>query len=195
MNVIYKSAGVVAALLLAPAASATLVIYEAAGANPAAITGTRDAFRDAVGGGNAAGANGSFGGLRREINWDGVPNGFADPNLLPANFFNANSPRGAVFSTPGTGFLVSANGACPLRHSSGSRSTSRLSAPSACLRRSTATSPTSRSFSRGRRSPPRRALSLPSSSMSKWPGPGWSSSIRAILCSCRETSCSGATRD
>ena len=113
MNVIYKSAGVVAALLLAPAAGATLVIYEAAGANPAAITGTRDAFRDAVGGGNAAGANGSFGGLRREINWDGVPNGFADPDLLPANFFNANSPRGAVFSTPGTGFLVSANGGLP----------------------------------------------------------------------------------
>ncbi len=113
MNVIYKSAGVVAALLLAPAAGATLVIYEAEGANPAAITGTRDAFRDAVGGGNAAGANGSFGGLRREINWDGVPNGFADPDLLPANFFNANSPRGAVFSTPGTGFLVSANGGLP----------------------------------------------------------------------------------
>jgi hypothetical protein len=34
---------------------------------------------------------------------------------MPANFFNVNSPRGAVFSTPGTGFLVSANagGAAP----------------------------------------------------------------------------------
>jgi hypothetical protein len=34
---------------------------------------------------------------------------------LPANFFNVNSPRGVVFSTPGTGFLVSANagGAAP----------------------------------------------------------------------------------
>ena len=29
------------------------------------------------------------------------------PNLLPANFFNVNSPRGAVFTTPGTGFQVS----------------------------------------------------------------------------------------
>ena len=56
-----------------------------------------------------AGANGSFGGLRREINWDGVPDARADPNALPANFFNVNSPRGVVFSTPGTGFLVSAN--------------------------------------------------------------------------------------
>ena len=29
------------------------------------------------------------------------PTTFADPNALPANFFNVNSPRGAVFSTPG----------------------------------------------------------------------------------------------
>ena len=83
--------------------------FESAGANPAAITATRDAFRLAVGGGSVAGANGSFGGLRREINWDGVPDARSDPNLLPADFFNVNSPRGAVFATPGTGFLVSAN--------------------------------------------------------------------------------------
>jgi hypothetical protein len=29
---------------------------------------------------------------------------------LPADFFNVNSPRGVVFSTPGSGFLVSTNG-------------------------------------------------------------------------------------
>ena len=45
-------------------------------------------------------ANGDFGGVRREINWDGVPDARADPNALPANFFNVNSPRGVVFSTP-----------------------------------------------------------------------------------------------
>ena len=90
-------------------ASAAFLIFESNGANPAAITPTRDAFRTAVGGGTVAGANGDFGGLRREINWDGVPDGFADPNLMPANFFNSNSPRGAVFSTPGNGFLVSSN--------------------------------------------------------------------------------------
>ena len=100
-----------AALLLAPAAWAAPVVltFESAGANAAAITPTRDAFRAAIGGGTVAGANGSFGGSRREINWDGVPDNRSDPNALPANFFNVNSPRGAVFSTPGTGFLVSAN--------------------------------------------------------------------------------------
>jgi len=109
MNSVFKAAAAVAALLLAPVAGAPLVPFEAAGANAAAITATRDAFRVAVGGGVVAGANGSFGGVRREINWDGVPDARADPSLLPANFFNVNSPRGAVFSTPGTGFLVSAN--------------------------------------------------------------------------------------
>ncbi len=100
-----------AGCLLCPAAWAAPVFtsFEAAGANAAAITPTRDAFRATVGGGSVAGANGSFGGLRREINWDGVPAGSSDPNALAANFFNVNSPRGVVFSTPGTGFLVSAN--------------------------------------------------------------------------------------
>ena len=37
-------------------------------------------------------------GGRREINWDGVADGFAAPNNLPANFFNKNSPRGVVFA-------------------------------------------------------------------------------------------------
>jgi hypothetical protein len=85
------------------------VVFEAFGADPAAITATRDAFRAAVGGGTTTGANGSFGGLRREINWDGVPDSRSDPNALPGDFFNLNSPRGVVLTTPGTGFLVSAN--------------------------------------------------------------------------------------
>ena len=91
------------------------VVYSNSGANAAAITATRDSFRADVGGGIVAGANGSFGGLRREINWDGVPDGLSAPNNLPANFFNVNSPRGVVFSTPGTGFQVSANsGVAPI---------------------------------------------------------------------------------
>ncbi len=95
--------------LMTATSQAGFVTFESAGADPAAITATRDAFRTAVGGGTVAGANGSFGGLRREINWDGVPDSRADPNPLPADFFNVNSPRGVVFNTPGTGFLVSAN--------------------------------------------------------------------------------------
>lgn len=92
-------------------ATAAIAVYESAGGSPADITPTRDAFRNAIGGGTVAGPNGNFGGLRREINWDGVPDARSDPNPLPADFFNVNSPRGVVFSTPGSGFLVSANAA------------------------------------------------------------------------------------
>ena len=64
---------------------ASAITFTAVGANPAAITAARDSFRVAVGGGAVAGANGSFGGLRREINWDGVPDGLSAPNSLPAD--------------------------------------------------------------------------------------------------------------
>jgi len=96
-------------------ARAGFITFEAGGADPAAVTPVRDAFRAAVGGGTVPGPNGSFGGLRREINWDGVPASASDPNPLPGNFFNVTSPRGVVLSTPGTGFLVSSNagGAVP----------------------------------------------------------------------------------
>jgi hypothetical protein len=80
-----------------------------AGPNAAAITPVRDTFRNDLGGGTTAGANGSFGGVRREINWDGVPANLAAPNNLPGDFFNTTSPRGAVFTTQGTGFQVSAD--------------------------------------------------------------------------------------
>ena len=96
--------------------SAAAVIESASGLTAADILAARDQFRIDLGGGTVAGANGSFGGQRREINWDGVPDSLAAPNNLPANFFNVNSPRGVVFSTPGTGFEVSANaGVAPVR--------------------------------------------------------------------------------
>ena len=98
-----------AALACAAASVQALpVVSLAAGSNPAAIQGTVDAFRASLGALNANVA-GSFGSGRREINWDGVPNVFAAPNGLPANFFNSNSPRGVEMTTPGSGFQVSAN--------------------------------------------------------------------------------------
>jgi hypothetical protein len=90
---------------------AATVVFEASGASPADIQVEVDAFRAFLGVNNGVG--GSFPDGRREINWDGVPDAFSAPNNLPANFFNANSPRGAVFFTPGTGFQVSANSVNP----------------------------------------------------------------------------------
>lgn len=100
---------IVAALLLSVVASvqAIPIVTSVGGSSPAAISSTVDAFRASLGALNANVA-GSFGVGRREINWDGVPDARSAPNNLPANFFNVNSPRGAVFSTPGTGFQVSA---------------------------------------------------------------------------------------
>lgn len=95
--------------------SSFAVTFSASGANAAAIQATVDAFRADLGTLNANVA-GSFGSGRREINWDGVPDALSAPNNLPANFFNSNSPRGAVFSTPGTAVQVSANaGVAPVR--------------------------------------------------------------------------------
>src|SRR4051794_10178578 len=72
------------------------VTFSASGANPAGVQTTVDAFRTALGTLNANVA-GSFGSGRREINGAGVPDALPPPTLLPANFFNVNSPRGTVF--------------------------------------------------------------------------------------------------
>ena len=85
-------------------------VFSGSGASPAGIQATVDSFRAALGALNPN-TSGSFGSGRREINWDGVPDALSAPNSLPANFFNVNSPRGVVFSTPGTGFQVSARAA------------------------------------------------------------------------------------
>lgn len=89
-------------------------VQQAAGTSVAAIQSAIDAYRADLGALNPN-VPGSFGSGRREINWDGVPDAFAAPNLLPADFFNVNSPRGVVFATAGLGFQVSGNaGVAPI---------------------------------------------------------------------------------
>src|SRR5580765_1625361 len=88
------------------------IVRQAAGPSPEFIAAAVDQFRDEVGG-TLNGVGGTFPSGRREINWDGVPDSFSAPNNLPANFFNATSPRGVVFSTPGSGFQVSAKSGNP----------------------------------------------------------------------------------
>ncbi len=81
-------------------------VQQATGSSAAAIQSAVDAYRADLGTLNPNVA-GSFGSGRREINWDGVPDAFSSPNAFPPDFFNVNSPRGAVFFTPGSGFQVS----------------------------------------------------------------------------------------
>ena len=95
-------------------ARAAPVVFSAPVLGVPGIQATVDAFRLALGAANPNVA-GSFGTGRREITWDGVRDPQAAPNNLPANFFNINSPRGVVLSTPGSGFQVSANsGVAPI---------------------------------------------------------------------------------
>jgi len=85
------------------------VVFENAGASPAAIQSQVDAFRAALGTNNGVG-NPAVGG-RREINWDAISLQFLDP--FPAEFFNTNSPRGLVLSTPGARMKVSGDTGTP----------------------------------------------------------------------------------
>jgi hypothetical protein len=92
---------------LAVPAQALTTTFTSSGDASADILPTLNSFRSAIGGANN-GANNTLGTIhttgRREITWDG-----GAPVNLPGNFFNANSRRGAVFTTPGLGFLLSQN--------------------------------------------------------------------------------------
>lgn len=98
--------------LALPAASQAAILDFLDTGSKTDITDTVTTYRGALGALNPN--NGShFAGGRREINWDGVPDNFSDPNSFPGTFFNQAAPggraRGAAFTTPGTGFLVSAD--------------------------------------------------------------------------------------
>ena len=92
----------------------------ASGANPAAIQGAVDQFRADLGALNPN-VKQSFTTGRREINWDGVAEGASAPNFLLPDFFNFNSPRGAMFSST-AGPLVQATIAQPVEVSSSAAS-------------------------------------------------------------------------
>ena len=110
---IRRSLVVLGLVILVPcAAFGGAIVRSATGVSPASIQTAMDQFRADLGGANN-GIGGTFATGRREINWDGVPDAVSAPNNLPANFFNSNSPRGAVFSTPGTAFQVSAKAGNP----------------------------------------------------------------------------------
>ena len=98
-----------AAVLVPAAAQADGTKRTAAGSDPASIQSAVDAFRADLGNPNNGGGPATAAG-RREINWDGVPDGASDPNPFPAGTFLG---RGALFATPGTGFKVSANAVNP----------------------------------------------------------------------------------
>lgn len=108
LNSVVAFLGGLSILLLTAPAHGAAVVFSASGASASDIQATVDSFRASLGTLNPN-TPGSVGSGRREINWDGVPDSFAAPNALPGDFFNANSSRGVVFSTPGTGFQVSAN--------------------------------------------------------------------------------------
>ncbi|HKP67820.1 MAG TPA: VCBS repeat-containing protein [Pyrinomonadaceae bacterium] len=79
------------------AVAAAPVVRQGSGANAAALQPIVDLFRADLGGANN-GVGGSFRTGRREINWDGVPDAFSEPNNFPVDFFNVNSPRGVIFN-------------------------------------------------------------------------------------------------
>lgn len=89
-----------------PANAANVVVVRSAGHIRAAV----DRYRNLLGPNNGGAPGGNPQG-RREINWDSVPDRFAEPNALPADFFNAPTApraRGAVLTTPGKHVAVSA---------------------------------------------------------------------------------------
>jgi hypothetical protein len=78
------------------------VVFQAAGPNAASIVGTIDQFRAALGDNNLN-QPGPLDAGRREINWDGGGSTATSPVPTPFTGFLVN--RGALFTTPGTGFV------------------------------------------------------------------------------------------
>lgn len=96
------AATAVAVAVAAPAAGAAPVVTEATGPNAASIQAAVDSFREQLGEPNGANPPAQSG--RRQIVWDGAPDGRSAPSFMPENNFRN---VGALFSTPGLGFELS----------------------------------------------------------------------------------------
>ena len=93
----------VAALVVAGLpVSAGAISFEASGPDATSIQGTVDAFRTALGDPNNGNTPGPLATGRREINWDG---GGVTTTISPTPFTGFQNIRGALFTTPGTGFV------------------------------------------------------------------------------------------
>jgi hypothetical protein len=79
------------------------VVFQAAGPNVASIQAMVDQFRTALGGVNNLNAPGPLDTGRREINWDG--GGSTATAIAASPFAGFLNTRGALFTTPGTGFV------------------------------------------------------------------------------------------
>ena len=88
-----------------PPPPAAFTVFETLG-DSVSIAAKLTEFRTALGGVLNAPNSPPADSGRREINWDGVPAALTDVDSFPANFFNVNSKRGALYSTPGTGLRV-----------------------------------------------------------------------------------------
>ena len=108
--------GMGATLALAIAACATTPAGYSSNA-PVVISGAGDItamverYRSVLGGADNGGTPGTQASGFRSLNWDKMPDEFATPHNLPADFFNAPTApraRGVVLTTPGTGLQVSA---------------------------------------------------------------------------------------
>ena len=79
------------------------IVFQAAGPTITSIQSSVDGFRAALGAPNNGNAAGPLAGGRREINWDG--GGSAATSIAETPFTGFLVTRGALFTTPGTGFV------------------------------------------------------------------------------------------
>ena len=98
-----------------PSEDEDFVIFQVAGPTAASIQGTVDAYRLALGNPNNGNAPGQPSG-RREINWDGgSTTNLNTAATVGSTLTNFQSTRGALFTTPGTGFVQAPAAADPLQ--------------------------------------------------------------------------------